>query len=114
MHGREHGFPRQVTIDFFECGDDRTTDQIAFERNEARLRVWEEGYVKGMDRMRRLVVEFYEGLNFGRLVRRNPDKKGLITDVLIGNLVKDDVDELWPLIDAMRAEDSAKLAGVGA
>ena len=88
--------------------------------SEARLRVWEEGYVKGMERMRRLVVEFYEGLNFGRLIRRNPDKKGLVTDVLIGNLFKDDVDELWPLIDALRAEEAAKKAapaepaGVGA
>lgn len=78
--------------------------------SEARLRSWEKGYVAGMDRMRRLVVEFYEGLNFGRLVRRNPDKKGLITDVLIGNLFKDEVDELWPLIDALKAEDVAKNA----
>ena len=88
--------------------------------SEARLRSWEKGYVAGMDRMRRLVCEFYDGLNFGRLVRRNPDKKGLITDVLIGNLFKDEVDELWPLIDALKAEDAAKkavkpeLAGVGA
>ena len=92
----------------------------ANDTSEARLRVWETGYIKGMDRMRRLVCEFYDGLNFGRLVRRNPDKKGLITDVLIGNLFKDDVDELWPLIDALKAEDAAKLAakpelaGVGA
>ena len=88
--------------------------------SEARLRSWEKGYVAGMDRMRRLVCEFYDGLNFGRLVRRNPDKKGLITDVLIGNLFKDEVDELWPLIDALKAEDAAKmsakpeLVGVGA
>ena len=76
--------------------------------SEARLRTWEKGFVQGMERMRRLVVEFYDGLNFGRLVRRCPDKKGLITDVLIGNLFKDEVDELWPIIDAMRAEDAAK------
>jgi len=88
--------------------------------SEARLRSWEKGYVAGMDRMRRLVCEFYDGLNFGRLVRRNPDKKGLITDVLIGNLFKDEVDELWPLIDALKAEDAVKMAakpelvGVGA
>ena len=88
--------------------------------SETRLRSWEKGYVAGMNRMRRLVCEFYDGLNFGRLVRRNPDKKGLITDVLIGNLFKDEVDELWPLIDALKAEDAAKkaaipeLAGVGA
>jgi geranylgeranyl reductase family protein len=76
--------------------------------SEARLRRWEAGYVQGMDRMRRLVCEFYDGLNFGRLVRRHPEKKGLITDVLIGNLFKDEVDELWPLIDAMKAEDAAR------
>src|SRR4029434_2041379 len=34
--------------------------------SEARLRRWETEYVKGMDRMRRLVCEFYDGLNFGR------------------------------------------------
>lgn len=77
----------------------------ANDTSEKRLRSWEDRYVKGMDRMRRLVVEFYAGLNFGRLVRRNPEKKGLITDVLVGNIFKDDVDELWPLIDAMREED---------
>ena len=87
----------------------------AGDTGEAKLRVWEAEYVKGMERMRRLVVEFYEGLNFGRLVRRNPDKKGLITDVLIGNLFNDNVDELWPMIDALRAEDAAKAnAAVGA
>jgi flavin-dependent dehydrogenase len=76
--------------------------------SEARLRRWEPEYVKGMDRMRRLVCAFYDGLNFGKLVRRNPDKKGLITDVLIGNLFTDSVDELWPLIDELNAEEAQK------
>lgn len=82
----------------------------AGDTSEKRLRIWEPLYVQGMDRMRRLVCEFYDGLNFGRLVRRHPDKKGLITDVLIGNIFKDDIDELWPLIEAMRAEDAAQVA----
>lgn len=90
---------------------DAVTDALAAgDPSEARLRRWEGKYVQGMDRMRRLVCEFYDGLNFGRLVRRNPDKKGLITDVLVGDLFKDEVDELWPLIDEMRAEDAAKAA----
>ncbi|MFO0935832.1 MAG: NAD(P)/FAD-dependent oxidoreductase [Gemmataceae bacterium] len=76
--------------------------------SEARLGRWDARYRQGVERMRRLVCEFYDGLNFGRLVRRNPDKKGLITDVLVGDLFKDEVDELWPLIDALRAEDAAK------
>jgi len=54
--------------------------------------------------MRNLVMAFYDGLNFGKLVRKNPDKKNLITDILIGNIFEDRVDELWPLIDELRKE----------
>lgn len=54
----------------------------------------------GMDRMRRLVCEFYDGLNFGRFVRKHSDRKGLVTDVLIGDLFKEEVDDLWPLLDS--------------
>lgn len=74
--------------------------------SEARLRSWEAQYVRGMDRMRRLVCAFYDGLNFGKLVRKHPDRKGLITDVLIGNLFHDEVDELWPLIENLDKEES--------
>jgi flavin-dependent dehydrogenase len=82
--------------------------------SEAKLRKWEAQYVQGMDRMRRLVCEFYDGLNFGKLVRRNPDKKGLITDVLIGNLFHDEIDQLWPLIDELRNDEAAGAsAGTG-
>lgn len=80
----------------------------ANDTSEARLRVWEGEFTLGMERMRKLVCAFYDGLNFGKLVRRNPDKKGLITDVLIGNMFHDAVDELWPLIDALNAEEKAK------
>jgi flavin-dependent dehydrogenase len=73
--------------------------------SETRLRAWEPEYRKAMDRMRNLVRAFYDGLNFGQLVRRHPDKKHLITDILIGNLFKDEVDELWPLIEELRQEE---------
>ncbi len=76
--------------------------------SEDRLRRWEPEYVRGMDRMRKLVCAFYDGLNFGKLVRMNPAKKGLITDVLIGNLFHDEVDELWPMIAQLKAEEDAK------
>lgn len=70
----------------------------------AQLGKWEADYVKGMDRMRRLVCEFYDGFSFGRFVKKHPHLKGFVTDVLIGDIFKDDVDVLWPLIDEMRAE----------
>lgn len=79
--------------------------------SEARLRVWEPEYVKAMDRMRRLVCAFYDGLSFGRLVKRNPDKKGLITDILVGDLFKPQLDELWPLIDELKAIEAEEAKG---
>ncbi len=78
--------------------------------SEKRLRTWEAEYFKGMDRMRRLVVAFYDGLSFGRLIRKHPDKKGLVTDVLIGNLFKDEIDEIWPLIEEVQRESQMAMA----
>lgn len=75
--------------------------------SEAQLRRWEPGFVAGMERMRRLVCEYYDGFSFGRFVRRHPHLKGLLTDVLIGDVFKEEVDQLWPLIDEMRAEQNA-------
>jgi len=74
--------------------------------SEVQMRTWEVEYFKAMERMRKLVCAFYDGLNFGKLVRRNPDKKGLITDVLIGNLFYDGVDQLWPLIEELKADEA--------
>lgn len=75
--------------------------------SESRLRSWEASYNKALDRMRNLVCAFYDGLNFGKLVRKHPDKKNLITDILIGNLFDDRVDALWPLIAELREEEMA-------
>jgi len=69
----------------------------------AQLGCWGPEYVAGMERMRRLVCEFYDGLNFGRFVRDHASRKGLVTDLLIGDLFKPEIDELWPLFDAMKA-----------
>ena len=38
----------------------------AGDTSEAQLRKWEGPFVKGMDRIRRLVCEYYDGLSFGR------------------------------------------------
>jgi flavin-dependent dehydrogenase len=75
--------------------------------SEAQLRKWEAAFARGMDRMRRLVCEFYDGFSFGRFVRKHPHLKGYVTDVLIGDVFKDDVDVLWPLMDELRAEQAA-------
>ena len=94
-----------------ELASDAISDALAVnDPSESRLRVWEDSFNKAMERMRNLVIEFYDGLSFGRLVRKHPDKKHLITDILIGNLFDDEVDELWPLIREMKAEAAAEAA----
>jgi len=68
---------------------------------------WEELFFKGMERMRRLVVEFYEGFSFGRFVKHYPQHKGLLTDLLIGDLFDDHVDIVFPLIDSLKQMPAA-------
>ena len=72
-----------------------------------RLGAWGEEYIKGMERMRRLVCEFYDGLSFGKLVKRHPHLKGTITDMLIGDIFREDVDAIVAPMDALRAERHA-------
>jgi len=65
----------------------------------AQLGQWEAGFVQGMERMRRLVCAYYDGFSFGRFVKRFPHLKGLVTDLLIGDLFKDEVDQVWPAME---------------
>lgn len=67
----------------------------------AQLGKWEDEFTRGMDRMRRLVCAFYDGFSFGRFVKENPHLKGLVTDLLIGDLFKDEVDAVWGPLEAM-------------
>jgi flavin-dependent dehydrogenase len=68
----------------------------------AQLGKWAADFCRGMDRMRRLVCEYYNGFSFGRFVRRYPQYKGHLTDLLIGDLFKDSVDEVLAPMDSMR------------
>lgn len=78
----------------------------------AQLGQWGPGFVAGMERMRRLVCEYYDGFSFGRFVKRHPDLKGSITDLLIGDLFKEDLDKVWPCMDEVQREIKAASAAV--
>ncbi|HEY2413338.1 MAG TPA: NAD(P)/FAD-dependent oxidoreductase [Pirellulaceae bacterium] len=67
--------------------------------SSAKLGQWEPAFVQGMERMRRLVCAYYDGFSFGRFVKRFPHLKGLVTDLLIGDLFKDEVDQVWPAME---------------
>jgi hypothetical protein len=58
----------------------------------AQLGKWGPSFNEGVDRMRRLVCEFYDGFSFGRLMREYPQLRGTVTDLLIGDLFNDSVD----------------------
>jgi flavin-dependent dehydrogenase len=70
----------------------------------ARLGAWAPNYLKGMERMRKLVLEYYDGFSFGHFVKKHPDRKGHLTDLLIGDLFKDELDETLALVDEMKQE----------
>ncbi len=61
----------------------------------AHLGRWGANFNQGVDRMRRLVCEYYEGFSFGAFVRKYPELRGTITDLLIGDLFTDRVDKVW-------------------
>ena len=51
--------------------------------------------------MRRLVCEYYDGFSFGNMVRRYPDLRGTLTDLLIGDLFDDRVDKVWEPLESL-------------
>ncbi len=68
----------------------------------AQLGSWSNEYGRGVDRMRRLVCEFYNGFSFGRFVKSYPQLKGHLTDLLIGDLFDDHVDEVIEPMEATK------------
>jgi flavin-dependent dehydrogenase len=67
----------------------------------AQLGRWHEDFNRGVDRMRRLVCEYYDGFSFGNFVRNFPHLKGKVTDLLIGDLFTDRVDEVWAPMESL-------------
>jgi flavin-dependent dehydrogenase len=70
---------------------------------------WGDMFNEGVDRMRRLVCEYYDGFSFGRFVRKHPDLRGTITDLLIGDLFTDRVDKVWAPMEALYDPDRAAI-----
>ena len=69
--------------------------------SEAQLAKWGPLFNQGVDRMRRLVCEYYDGFSFGNFVRRYPELQGTITDLLIGDLFTDRVDKVWQPMESL-------------
>jgi flavin-dependent dehydrogenase len=81
-----------------------------FQRNDlsaTQLGKWGPVFNQGVDRMRRLVCEYYNGFSFGQFIRAHPDLKGTVTDLLIGDLFTDRVDRVWQPMEALYGEGKA-------
>ncbi|MCM2369093.1 tryptophan 7-halogenase [Rhodopirellula sp. ICT_H3.1] len=70
--------------------------------SRSQIGKWEAEYVEGMNRMRRLVCEYYDGFSFGEFIRRFPHHQGSVTDLLIGDLFKKELDQVFVDIDSMK------------
>ena len=66
-----------------------------------RLGAWGPAFNDGVDRMRRLVAEYYDGFSFGKMMRNYPDLRGTLTDLLIGDLFTDRVDRVWEPLESL-------------
>jgi flavin-dependent dehydrogenase len=67
----------------------------------AQLGCWGDVFNEGVDRMRRLVCEYYNGFSFGGFVRQYPHLQGTVTDLLIGDLFTGRVDKVWEPMESM-------------
>jgi flavin-dependent dehydrogenase len=75
----------------------------------AQLGKWGPGFNDGVDRMRRLVCEYYDGFSFGQFVRRYPHLQGTVTDLLIGDLFTDRVDAVWQPMETLYPDGKAPI-----
>jgi flavin-dependent dehydrogenase len=78
------------------CEGLRTGDTSA-----AQLGRWGAAFNAGVDRMRRLVCEYYDGFSFGNMIRQYPEMRGTLTDLLIGDLFDGRVDKVWAPLESL-------------
>jgi hypothetical protein len=62
--------------------------------SEVQLGKWGPVFNEGVDRMRRLVCEYYSGFSFGRMIREHPELRDTLTDLLIGDLFHNGTDKV--------------------
>ena len=75
----------------------------------AQLGKWGTLFNEGVDRMRRLVCEYYSGFSFGRMVREYPELRGTLTDLLIGDLFHEGTDKVWGPLESLYEDGKAPI-----
>lgn len=75
----------------------------------SQLGKWGPCFNAGVDRMRRLVCEYYDGFSFGQFVRQYPHLRGTVTDLLIGDLFTTRVDQVWAPMESLYPPEKAPI-----
>ena len=75
----------------------------------AQIGAWGPKFNDGVDRMRRLVCEYYDGFSFGNFIKTFPHLKNTVTDLLIGDLFEDKVDRVWGPMESLYPPDKSKI-----
>jgi flavin-dependent dehydrogenase len=75
----------------------------------AQLGKWGPVFNEGVDRMRRLVCEYYGGFSFGKMIREYPELRGTLTDLLIGDLFHHGTDKVWGPLESLYEEGKAPI-----
>jgi flavin-dependent dehydrogenase len=75
----------------------------------AQLGKWGPVFNAGVDRMRRLVCEYYDGFSFGNFMKHYPELRGTVTDLLIGDLFTDRVDKVWKAMESLYPADKSPI-----
>ena len=101
-----------------QAADAIASGLAADDTSAARLGTWGPAFNQGIDRMRRLVCEYYDGFSFGAMMRQYPSLRGPLTDLLIGDLFTDKVDRIWGPLESLYAPGKQPIppwnAGAGA
>jgi flavin-dependent dehydrogenase len=74
-----------------------------------QLGAWGANFNRGVDRMRRLVCEYYAGFSFGEFVKNYPELRGTVTDLLIGDLFDDRVDKVWGPMESLYTPGKSRI-----
>jgi flavin-dependent dehydrogenase len=93
-----------------EMAADAIVEGLAKDDTSAvQLGKWGPVFNAGVDRMRRLVCEYYDGFSFGNFMKHYPELRGTVTDLLIGDLFTDRVDKVWRPMESLYPPDKAPI-----
>jgi flavin-dependent dehydrogenase len=85
-----------------EMAADAIVEGLAKEDLSAeQLGRWGPAFNRGVDRMRRLVCEYYDGFSFGHFARSFPELRNAVTDLLIGDLFTEKADRVWKPLESL-------------